>query len=93
MPKAHPSLAFLEVPGSKLGCDLPDALEPYEGDPDGEWWDTGAVFSPAVLSLYPSVPPYPGANGYSVGYGSLVAVDELLEQVAYYEGEGVWKEG
>jgi hypothetical protein len=92
MPKKHPSLDHLAFSGRTVGCTLPDVLSPLVPEEDAEWVDTGGVFMPSVLDLYPEVIPYIGAAGYTVGHGCLVAVDELFETLAVYEGGGVWSE-
>lgn len=71
-PKAHPSLSYLLSDDPSLG--LPTLLARFAPSPDSEWHDTAGVFSPEVLSLYPDVAPFPGAEGYSVGYGELIAL-------------------
>lgn len=63
-------------------------LKRFGPDPDCEWEDTAAVFSPGVLSLHPDISPHPTASGYGVGYGTLIAVDAAGNQVAVWNGAG-----
>jgi hypothetical protein len=86
----HPSAKFIAMPADPKN-GFPNALI---GDPEGdEFEDTDATFLTDVLSLYPAIPPYPDASYYGVGYGALVACDELMEQLAWWDSsEKIWKE-
>lgn len=90
MAKQHPSTKFISMPADPEN-GFPNVLI---GDPAGdEFEDTDAFFTPEVLSLYPAIPPFPGASHYGVGYGALVACDELMEQLAWWSSsEKIWKE-
>lgn len=80
----HPSAAqLLSAPSP----GLPAALRFFPRG--GEWLDTDATFHPAVLVLYPEVPPPPpGTVSLGVGYGSLVALDGAGKQISFLSGDG-----
>ena len=81
--KIHPSATFI-LKHADPALGFPDELF---GDPEGdEFDDTDATFSPGVLSLYPLIPPFPGATHYAVGYGSLVACDAGDRQIGVWMG-------
>jgi len=89
MAKQHPSTKFIAMPADPKN-GFPNALI---GDPAGdEFEDTDAFFTPEVLSLYPAIPPFPGASHYGVGYGALVACDEMMEQLAVWNPDKGWEE-
>jgi hypothetical protein len=86
----HPSHAHLARPNSVTTSygNFPDHLVDF----GGEWDDTGALFHPSVLQLYPYVTPCPDPRTtfYGVGYGDLIACDAAGQQIAVYYGTH-WK--
>lgn len=70
---------FLATPSTE---DFPSYLLRH-GGVGGEWEDTDATWHPAVLELYPDVPPPPaGTATLGIGYGELCALDESGRQLA-----------
>ncbi len=60
-------------------------------NPDAEWEDTAATFSPDILlAIYPDVTLHPTATGYGVGMGDLIAMNDSGEQIAVWINSA-WK--